>query len=80
MPSNKYFIVSITVDGWKSEDFFQKLIDHNIFVSLRKESSIYCGTLLKDYGSGDILRISPMHYNTKEEMLNFLQTMQTLVI
>ena len=80
MPSNKDFIVSITVDGWKSEDFFQKLIDHNIFVSLRKESSIYCGTLLKDYGSGDILRISPMHYNTKEEMLNFLQTMQTLVI
>lgn len=78
--SSKDFIVSVTVDGRSSEKIFQKLIDHNIFVSLRKENSIYCGTLLKEYECGDILRISPMHYNTEEEILRFLQVMQALVV
>ena len=75
----KDFIVSISVQSASSRDFYKKLLDQGIIVSLRQEGSIYCGTLLKSYGSGDVLRISPMHYNTKEEILHFLHTIQSLL-
>ena len=77
--SNKDFIVSISPKAGTSEALFQRLLERGVVLSLRKENSIYCGTLLKSYGSGDLLRISPMHYNTEEEILLFLKILWELL-
>lgn len=71
--SKKDFIVSLSPKACTSEALYQRLLERGVVLSLRKENSIYCGTLLKSYGSGDLLRISPMHYNTEDEILLFLK-------
>ena len=69
----KDWIVSITSDRIASEQWHKRFLSQNIVLSLRRGTSIFCGTLLKSYGTGDVLRISPMHYHQETDIRRFLQ-------
>ena len=69
---SKDWIVCISGADRDTGELYQDYLRRGVVLSVRKQDSIYCGTLLQSYGCGDILRVSPMHYHSREDVLRFL--------
>lgn len=67
-------ILSFSLPHLRAEEAYKRFLHQGIITSLRLQDSIYCGSLLKDYGIPWLLRISPMHYHDAEDIRRFLLT------
>ena len=76
---NKDWIVCISGSKQSTDDLYQAYLKKKVVLSIRRQNSIYCSTLLKSYGCGDVLRISPMHYYDKKAVLQFLNVTREIV-
>jgi len=71
-------LVSIIVDGVKSEDVVAQLNDAGIRTHTRKADH-YSGNVLGPLGQEDCVRISFCHYNTEGEIAKLLGTLKDIV-
>ncbi len=70
-------LVSMYVDGMASIDLVSKLQDHGIRVHVRKADH-YSGNILKPLGLEDCVRISMCHYNSEQEVAQFLTAIREI--
>ena len=67
-------LVSCWIDGMPSVDLVSALRDRGIRVHVRKNDH-YSGNILNPLGKQDCVRVSLCHYNTEEEVAQFLDAM-----
>ena len=70
-------LISIYCDSLDSFEIVSLLREKGIRVHVRKDDH-YSGTILKPLSLKSCVRISICHYNTKEEVLNFLIAMNEI--
>ena len=71
-------LVSIVVIGHASADIVAKLSEHGIRVHIRRADH-YSGNILNPLGLNSCIRVSMCHYNTKEEVQQFLKALNSIV-
>ncbi len=67
-------VVSLTLDALPSADLVRHLDDRGIRVHIRKNDH-YCGNVLGPLGLETCIRVSYSHYNTLDEIAQFLEAM-----
>lgn len=72
-PSDRDLILAITIAGQEPAVTTEKYRDKNVIVFERVATSPFSQRIMQDLGLSGIVRVSPMHYNTLEEMDQFLQ-------
>jgi len=68
-------VVSLTLDTMDSIDLVTFLREQGIRVHIRK-NDYYCGNILAPLGLDTCIRVSICHYNTEQEVTQFLTAMQ----
>lgn len=71
-------LVSLTVDGVSAPDIVAALNDQGIRTHVRKNDH-YSGNILTPLGLSSCVRVSLCHYNTEQEVSQFLAAMQDIV-
>lgn len=71
-------LVSLTVDGMSGADVVTALNAQNVRTHLRKADH-YSGNVLEPLGLESCVRVSMCHYNTEQEVSQFLAALQTVV-
>ncbi len=71
-------LVSIVVDGMDSVDVVSKLRENGIRVHVRK-NDLYSGNVLTPLNYPSCIRISMCHYNTTDEVVQFLRVMKKII-
>jgi selenocysteine lyase/cysteine desulfurase len=71
-------LVSITLEGMTAEALVTALRERGIRVHARKADH-YSGNILKPLGLEDCVRVSLCHYNSEQEVAQFLAAMQEIV-
>ncbi|WP_069300938.1 aminotransferase class V-fold PLP-dependent enzyme [Neptunicoccus sediminis] len=71
-------LVSLTVEGMTGADVVTALNAQNIRTHLRKADH-YSGNVLEPLGLDSCVRVSMCHYNTEQEVSQFLAALQTVV-
>ncbi|MBR9865175.1 MAG: aminotransferase class V-fold PLP-dependent enzyme [Rhodobacteraceae bacterium] len=71
-------LVSLTVEGMSGADVVTALNAQNIRTHLRKADH-YSGNVLEPLGLDSCVRVSMCHYNTEQEVSQFLAALQTVV-
>ena len=71
-------LVSIIVDGIACADVVSRLSEHGIRVHIRK-NDYFSGNILTPLGRESCVRVSMCHYNSREEVLYFLKTLQLIM-
>lgn len=70
-------LVALAVEDMSAVDVVSALREKGIRVHARK-NDLYSGNILKPLGMEDCVRVSMCHYNTQEEVAQFLDAMQTI--
>ncbi|MEL7272703.1 MAG: aminotransferase class V-fold PLP-dependent enzyme [Pseudomonadota bacterium] len=70
-------LVSLTVEGVDAPDVVERLRHKGIRVHTRKADH-YSGNVLEPLGLTGCIRVSLCHYNTVEEVADFLEAMETI--
>ncbi len=70
-------LVSITLEGMNAEQLVSALRERGIRVHARKADH-YSGNILTPLGLQDCVRVSMCHYNTEQEVAQFLTAMQEI--
>ncbi|MEL7228550.1 MAG: aminotransferase class V-fold PLP-dependent enzyme [Pseudomonadota bacterium] len=70
-------VVSLTVEGVDAPDVVERLRHKGIRVHTRKADH-YSGNVLEPLGLTGCIRVSLCHYNTVEEVADFLEAMETI--
>ena len=71
-------LVSITVEGMNAEEVVEGLRENGIRVHARKADH-YSGNILKPLNLESCTRVSMCHYNTIEEVADFLTAMRKIL-
>lgn len=71
-------VISLTVEHVDSADVVSQLSEKGIRVHLRSNDQ-YSGNILNPLGLTSCIRVSISHYNTADEVVRFLQAMETIV-
>jgi cysteine desulfurase/selenocysteine lyase len=71
-------IVSIGFDNIKPQDATKEYVKRNIVVFDRVDTSIYSERMLHSFGLSGVVRISPLHCHTAEEVEEFLKVTQEI--
>ena len=71
-------VVSLTLDGLPSGDLVAHLGKHGVRTHIRNDDH-YCGNILKPLGLTSCVRVSISHYNTEQEVAQFLSAMQSAI-
>jgi len=71
-------LVSLTADGFDAEDLVSALREQGIRVHARKNDH-YSGNILGPLGQPSCVRVSLCHYNTEQEVAQFLAAMSDIV-
>ena len=71
-------LVSLTVDGVSAPDIVAALNDQGIRTHVRKNDH-YSGNILTPLGLSSCVRVSLCHYNSEQEVSQFLAAMQDIV-
>jgi selenocysteine lyase/cysteine desulfurase len=71
--------VAFTVKGKKSPDIAAALARENIFVWSGHSYAIEIMKTLDLYEMGGVVRIGPVHYNGKEEIEDFIKTLEKVL-
>lgn len=71
-------LVALSVDGIDTADVVAKLSDRGVRVHIRKADH-YSGNVLNPLGLPSCVRVSMCHYNTEEEVAQFLEAMRDIV-
>lgn len=66
-------IVSVSAANGDNFGLYERLLERRVITSFRSGESIFCGDILRQYGLDSVIRISPMHYHSPEEILEFLR-------
>ncbi|MFZ1725275.1 MAG: aminotransferase class V-fold PLP-dependent enzyme [Albidovulum sp.] len=72
-------VVSLTLEGVDSGDLVAHLGNHGIRTHIRNDDH-YCGNILRPLGLTSCVRVSICHYNTEQEVAQFLSAMQSAAI
>lgn len=70
-------LVALTVDGIDAPDVVEKLAQRGIRVHTRKADH-YSGNILTPLGLASCVRVSLCHYNTEDEVAQFLEAMRDI--
>lgn len=71
-------LVALTMDGMTSEELVSMLRENGIRTHARKNDH-FSGNILNPLNLKDCVRVSMCHYNTIEEVMQFLDAMETVV-
>ncbi|MEP6356765.1 MAG: aminotransferase class V-fold PLP-dependent enzyme [Hyphomicrobiales bacterium] len=71
-------LVALSVDGIDTADVVAKLGERGVRVHIRKADH-YSGNVLNPLGLPSCVRVSMCHYNTEEEVAQFLEAMRDIV-
>jgi cysteine desulfurase/selenocysteine lyase len=71
-------IVAIGFDNIKPADATKEYVKRGIVVFDRIDSSMYSARMLHSFGLTGVVRVSPLHCHTKEEVLQFLKVTQEI--
>jgi len=74
---NRKGLVSLWVEGMDSVDVVSALRDRSIRVHVRKDD-YYSGNVLVPLGQKNCIRVSMCHYNTSDEVKEFLRVMKDI--
>jgi selenocysteine lyase/cysteine desulfurase len=72
-------VVSLTLEGVDSGDLVAHLGKHGIRTHIRNDDH-YCGNILKPLGLKSCVRVSISHYNTEQEVAQFLSAMTSAAV
>lgn len=76
--SRREGLVALSVDGIDTADVVAKLGERGVRVHIRKADH-YSGNVLNPLGLPSCVRVSMCHYNTEEEVAQFLEAMRDIV-
>jgi selenocysteine lyase/cysteine desulfurase len=76
---NREGLVSLVVDGVPSDQVVSKLGDNGIRVHIRK-NDYFSRNILDPLNLETCVRVSMCHYNTAEEVVQFLKSMESIVV
>ncbi|MEP3264264.1 MAG: aminotransferase class V-fold PLP-dependent enzyme [Hyphomicrobiales bacterium] len=71
-------LVALSVDGIDTADVVAKLGERGVRVHIRKADH-YSGNVLNPLGLPSCVRVSMCHYNTEEEVAQFLEAMRDII-
>ena len=71
-------LVALNVDGMEAGKLVEKLRDHGIRVHIRKADH-YSGNVLNPLGLPSCVRVSMCHYNSEQEVAQFLTAMRHII-
>ena len=71
-------LVSITIEGFSAEEIVSALNSQGIRTHARKADH-YSGNILKPLGLDGCLRVSMCHYNTEQEVAQFLNAVECMI-
>jgi selenocysteine lyase/cysteine desulfurase len=73
---NREGVISLTLDGMPAADLVTHLRDHGVRTHIRLNDH-YCGNVLTPLGIDACVRVSFSHYNSLEDVGQFLEAMNT---
>lgn len=76
--SRREGLVALSVDGIDTADVVAKLGERGVRVHIRKADH-YSGNVLNPLGLPSCVRVSMCHYNTEEEVAQFLEAMRDII-
>ncbi|MGO1059583.1 aminotransferase class V-fold PLP-dependent enzyme [Planococcus sp. FY231025] len=76
---NQDLILALTFDNMSCSKAVKKYGDHNILVYARESTSHYSKRILEAIGLDAIVRVSPLHCHTKQDVDTFLTVTQTIL-
>ena len=71
--NSRDFIIGVEFDRFSCEQAVAEYEKRGIITFERTAASMYSRRMVEAFGSGGVVRISPLHVNTMEEMEKFLQ-------
>jgi len=71
--NQKEFLIAMRFDNLSVEKSKELLDKNNIVVAIRSHDSLFAKRQLNSFGVKDFLRITPMHYNSQEDINDFLK-------
>src|SRR5699024_9730496 len=74
----RHFVLPITFDNIDSYSAVKEYINRGIHVFERKSSDYYSNRILRSLGLNSLIRISPIHCNSLNEIYKFLQVSQEI--
>ena len=74
--SNREGVISLTMDSMPADELVTYLRNSGIRTHIRHNDH-YCGNVLEPLGIDSCVRVSYSHYNTLDEVAQFLDAMQS---
>lgn len=72
--------VSFTLEGDSPEKIAQRLAEHNIYVWHGHSYAVEAVERMGLTGAGGVVRVGPVHYNSREEIDSFIQTVANRIV
>lgn len=76
--STRDLIIAISIDNMGYQEAVKQYEDENITVYDRVATSIYSVRMLESFGLDGVIRVSPLHCNSVEEIERFLMVTKTI--